>query len=149
MFLQKMGFTLVWYTSSLLGHVLWTLPFTFLIMLISFNRFDVTVEEAASVMGASPFKAFCTVTFPMIKPGIAVSALFGFTLSFDELIRTIFLAGTENTLPLFLMASLTVRVTPKLYALGTLITVFSLIIVIGSLLYATRERKALNSNLYA
>jgi putative spermidine/putrescine transport system permease protein len=140
MFIQKMGFTLSWYTTGLLGHVIWTLPFTFLIMLMSFNRFDVTVEEAASVLGASPWTVFRTVTFPIIKPGVAVSFLFGFTLSFDELIRTVFLAGSENTLPLFLMASLTVRVTPMLYALGSLITIFSLILVIGSLLYATRKR---------
>lgn len=140
MFLQKMGFTLNWYTTGLIGHIIWTLPFTFLIMIMSFNRFDSTVEEAASVLGASPWVTFKTVTFPLIKPGIAVSALFGFTLSFDELIRTLFLAGTKNTLPLYLMASLTVRVTPMLYALGSIITVFSLIIVIGTLLYATRRQ---------
>jgi len=140
MFFQKMGFTLNWYTSGLIGHIVWTLPFTFLIMIMSFNRFDTTVEEAASVLGASPWTKFKTVTFPLIKPGIAVSALFGFTLSFDELIRTLFLAGTKNTLPLFLMASLTVRVTPLMYALGSIITVCSLLLVIGTLLYATRRR---------
>ena len=140
MFMQRIGFALNWYASGLIGHIVWTLPFTFLIMIMSFNRFDTTVEEAASVLGASPWTKFKTVTFPLIKPGIAVSALFGFTLSFDELIRTLFLAGTKNTLPLFLMASLTVRVTPLMYALGSIITVCSLLLVIGTLLYATRRR---------
>ncbi len=140
MFMQRIGFALNWYTSGLIVHVIWTLPFTFLIMIMSFNRFDTSVEEAASVLGASPWATFKTVTFPVIKPGFAVSALFGFTLSFDELIRTLFVAGIKNTLPLFLMASMTVRVTPMIYALGSIITACSLILVVGTLFYATRRR---------
>jgi len=141
MFFQKVGFTLQWYTTGLIGHLIWTVPFTFLIMLMTFSRFDKTVEEAACVLGASPWTTFRTVTFPIILPGIAVSALFGFTLSFDEFIRTIFLGGSENTLPLLLLASLTVRVTPRLYALGTVTTIFSIIIVISFLVFLTRRQK--------
>ncbi|NIQ40154.1 MAG: ABC transporter permease subunit [Proteobacteria bacterium] len=140
MFFQKVGIDLDWYTTGLIGHLIWTVPFTFLIMLMTFSRFDTTVEEAASVLGASPWVCFRTVTLPIIAPGIAVSGLFGFTLSFDEFIRTIFLGGPQNTLPLLLLASLTVRVTPKLYALGTVTTVFSILIVVGFLLYLTRRR---------
>jgi len=141
MFFQKMGIDHNWYSTGLIGHLIWTTPFTFLIMLMTFSRFDTTVEEAASVLGASPWTTFRTVTFPIILPGIAVSALFGFTLSFDEFIRTIFLGGSENTLPLLLLASLTVRVTPRLYALGTVTTIFSIIIVISSLVFLTRRQK--------
>jgi putative spermidine/putrescine transport system permease protein len=140
MFFQKIGINLQWYTTGLIGHLIWTVPFTFLIMLMTFSRFDTTVEEAASVLGASPWTTFRTVTFPIILPGIAVSALFGFTLSFDEFIRTTFLGGSENTLPLLLLASLTVRVTPRLYALGTMTTVISVIVVISFLVFLTRSQ---------
>jgi len=142
LFFDRVGIDLHWYTTGLIGHLVWTVPFTFLIMLMSFTRFDVTVEEAASVLGASPWTRFRTVTFPIIVPGLAISALFGFTLSFDEFIRTIFLGGTENTLPLLLMASLTARVTPKIYALGVVTTVISIVTVIGFLWFVTRRQSA-------
>jgi putative spermidine/putrescine transport system permease protein len=140
LFFNRMGFDFGWYTTGLIGHLIWTVPFTFLIMLMTFTRFDVTVEEAARALGASPWTTFRTVTFPIILPGLAVSALFGFTLSFDEFIRTIFLGGTQNTLPLLLLASLTVRVTPRIYALGTVTTVISLLIVVSFLVFVTRRQ---------
>jgi putative spermidine/putrescine transport system permease protein len=142
LFFNGIGIDLHWYTTGLIGHLIWTVPFTFLIMLMTFTRFDVTVEEAASVLGASPWTKFRTVTLPIITPGLAVSALFGFTLSFDEFIRTIFLGGPENTLPLLLLASLTARVTPMIYALGTVTTVISLIVVVGFLWFVTRRQPA-------
>ena len=139
LFFNRMGVALGWYTTALVGHLVWTIPFTFLVMLITFSRFDPTVEEAASVLGASPWTTFRTVTFPIIVPGLSIAALFGFTLSFDEFIRTVFLSGPQNTLPLLVMASLTARVTPKIYALGTVTTVLSLIIVISILWFVTRK----------
>lgn len=140
MFFQKVGIDYNWYSTGLIGHLIWTTPFTFLIMLMTFSRFDTTAEEAASVLGASPWTTFRTMTFPIILPGIAVSALFGFTLSFDEFVRTIFLGGSQNTLPLLLLASLTVRVTPMLYALGTVTTVISLIVVVSFLMFLTHRQ---------
>jgi len=140
LFYNRLGIELSWYATGLVGHLIWTFPFCFLIMLMTFTRFDKTIEEAASVLGASPLTTFRTVTFPIIVPGLAVSGLFAFTLSFDEFIRTIFLGGPENTLPLLLVASLTARVTPQVYALGTLTTLFSLIVVIGFLVYVTKRR---------
>jgi len=140
LFFNGAGVELGWYTTGLIGHLVWTIPFTFLVMLMTFTRFDPTVEEAASVLGASPWVTFRTVTFPLIVPGLSISALFGFTLSFDEFIRTVYIGGPENTLPLLVMASLTARVTPQIYALGTVTTVISLIIVVGFLWFITRRR---------
>ena len=108
---------------------MWTLPFGFLVMMAVFNRFDSSLEEAARDMGASEWVVFKEVTLPLILPGIVAAGLFGFTLSYDEFARTTLLAGEYNTLPLDINASMTQRIRPTLFALGTASTVFSLLMI--------------------
>lgn len=138
--LRAIGISPSWWFSGLGVHVIWTLPFGFLVMLAVFNRFDARLEEAARDMGASEWTVFKEVTLPLILPGIVASGLFGFTLSYDEFARTTLLAGEFNTLPLDIYASMTQRVRPTIFALGTASTIFSIFliaafVVIYSLLY--------------
>lgn len=122
---------------SLLGvHVVWALPFAFLVMLAVLNRFDPGIEESARDLGASELRSFFEVVLPIIWPGVLSAALFGFTLSLNEFERSV-LATSENTLPLQLWAMLTVQIIePDLYALGTLTTLVTFIIV-GALFIPT------------
>lgn len=115
---------------SLLGvHVIWALPFAFLVMLAVLNRFDPRLEEAARDLGASEARTFVEVVFPIIWPGILSAGLFGFTLSLNEFERSV-LVTSDNTLPLQLWAMLTVSIIePDLYALGTLTTLITFLIV--------------------
>lgn len=138
--LKVVGIPPAWWYSALGVHVVWTLPFGFLVMMAVFNRFDHRLEEAARDMGADEWTVFKEVTLPLILPGIVAAGLFGFTLSYDEFARTTLLAGANNTLPLDINASLTQRVQPTLFALGTASTIFSLamiglFIVIYTILY--------------
>ncbi len=127
--LKQLGISPAWWSSALGVHVVWTLPFGFLIMLAVFNRFDATLEEAARDMGASEWTVFKEVTLPLITPGIVAAGLFGFTLSYDEFARTTLLSGEYNTLPLDINASMTQRIRPTLFALGTASTIFSLMMI--------------------
>ncbi|HYM01900.1 MAG TPA: ABC transporter permease [Stellaceae bacterium] len=127
--LRQVGMAPAWWYSGLGVHVVWTLPFGFLVMMAVFNRFDARLEEAARDMGADEWTVFKEVTLPLITPGIVAAGLFGFTLSYDEFARTTLLAGAQNTLPLDINASLTQRVQPTLFALGTASTVFSLLMI--------------------
>jgi putative spermidine/putrescine transport system permease protein len=122
---------------SLLGvHVVWALPFAFLVMLAVLNRFDPRIEESARDLGASEARTFFEVVFPIIWPGVLSAALFGFTLSLNEFERSV-LATSESTLPLQLWAMLTVSIIePDLYALGTLTTLVTFLIV-GALFIPT------------
>jgi putative spermidine/putrescine transport system permease protein len=138
--LRVVGIPPGWWYSGLGVHVVWTLPFGFLVMMAVFNRFDSRLEEAARDMGADEWTVFKEVTLPLITPGIVAAGLFGFTLSYDEFARTTLLSGGQNTLPLDINASLTQRVQPTLFALGTASTLFSLLmiglfIVIYTILY--------------
>ena len=138
--LRELDISPAWWSSGLGVHVVWTLPFGFLVMMAVFNRFDASLEEAARDMGADEWTVFKEVTLPLIGPGIAAAGLFGFTLSYDEFARTTLLAGEYNTLPLDINASMTQRIRPTLFALGTASTLFSLsmiglFVVIYTVLY--------------
>jgi len=138
--MREVGIPAAWWSSALGVHVVWTLPFGFLVMMAVFNRFDVSLEEAARDMGADEWTVFKEITFPLILPGIVAAGLFGFTLSYDEFARTTLLAGEFNTLPLDINASMTQRIRPTLFALGTASTIFSLLmiglfLVVYSILY--------------
>ena len=138
--LREVGIPAAWWSSGLGVHVVWTLPFGFLVMMAVFNRFDTSLEEAARDMGADEWTVFKEVTLPLILPGIVAAGLFGFTLSYDEFARTTLLAGEFNTLPLDINASMTQRIRPTLFALGTASTIFSLLmiglfLVVYSILY--------------
>ena len=127
--LKQVGIPPAWWSSALGVHVVWTLPFGFLIMMAVFNRFDSSLEEAARDMGANEWTVIKEVTLPLIAPGIVAAGLFGFTLSYDEFARTTLLAGEFNTLPLDINASMTQRIRPTLFALGTASTLFSLMMI--------------------
>ena len=127
--LKQLGISPAWWSTGLGVHVVWTLPFGFLVMMAVFNRFDSGLEEAARDMGASEWTVFTEVTLPLITPGIVAAGLFGFTLSYDEFARTTLLAGEYNTLPLDINASMTQRIRPTLFALGTASTLFSLLMI--------------------
>ena len=127
--MRQFGISPHWWSSALAVHVVWTLPFGFLVMMAVFNRFDERLEEAARDMGASEWVVFKEVTLPLITPGIVAAGLFGFTLSYDEFARTTLLAGEYNTLPLDINASMTQRIRPTLFALGTASTLFSLVMI--------------------
>jgi putative spermidine/putrescine transport system permease protein len=132
------------FSSALGAHLSWTLPFGLLIMFAIFNRFDPRYEEAARDLGASPWQALRHVVLPIIGPSVVGIGLFGFTLSWDEIARTSQAIGYLNTLPLELQGQTTTVTTPVIYALGTLTTAVSLL-VIGTALAAIallRRRQA-------
>ena len=93
------------------------------------GRFDRAYEEAATDLGASGWQRLRHVTLPIVLPGIIGVALFGFTLSYDEFPRTVLTSGSSNTLPLEIWAMTTDVTSPALFALGTVTTVISFIVI--------------------
>jgi putative spermidine/putrescine transport system permease protein len=117
------------YTSGLGAHLTWTLPFGLLIMFAVFNRFNPAYEEAALDQGATPWQTFLHVVLPLIGPSVVGIGMFGFTLSWDEIARSSQAIGDLNTLPLELQGLTTTVTTPSIYALGTLTTGISLLVI--------------------
>ncbi len=123
------GLDPAWYSSALGAQLTWTLPFGLLIMFAVFNRFNRAWEEAARDLGSSPWQRFRHVVLPIIAPSVVGIALFGFTLSYDEFARTLLTAGSDNTLPLEIFGMTTNVTTPVLYALGTVTTGLSFVVI--------------------
>lgn len=117
------------YTSGLGAHLTWTLPFGLLIMFAVFNRFNPAYEEAAIDLGATPWQTFRHVVLPLIGPSVVGVGMFGFTLSWDEIARSSQTIGDFNTLPLELQGLTTTVTTPAIYALGTVTTAVSLLVI--------------------
>jgi len=126
---ELLGLERNWWSSALGAHLTWTLPFGLLIMFAVFNRFDPAYEEAARDLGASGFQTVRHVVLPIVAPSLVGVALFGFTLSYDEIARTSQSVGALNTLPLELQAMQTNASTPVIYALGAYTTGLSLLVI--------------------
>lgn len=129
---QQIGIRPSWFGSGYGAHLTWTLPFGVLIMFAIFNRFSPSYEEAARDLGASPWQTFYHVLLPMIAPSLVGVGLFGFSLSYDEFARSLLTMGSFNTLPLEIYGMTTNVTTPVLYALGTVTTLFSFLIIGGT-----------------
>ena len=129
------------FTSGLGAHLTWTLPFGLLIMFAVFNRFNPAYEEAARDLGASPWQTFRHVVLPLIGPSVIGIGMFGFTLSWDEIARSSQAIGDVNTLPLELQGLTTTVTTPAIYALGTVTTAISLLVVSLALIAAAMLRR--------
>lgn len=140
---QSLGLEAAWYTSALGAHLSWTLPFGVLIMFAVFSRFDSAWEEAAVDLGATKMQITRMVVVPILAPGLIAVALFGFTLSYDEFSRSQQTSGALNTLPLEIWG-MTLNVTsPGLYALGTVTTIVSFVIIgvcLGSIAIIQKKR---------
>jgi spermidine/putrescine transport system permease protein len=127
--LLQLGFELSLLTVTL-GHILFCIPFAMTVLRASFQGLDRSLEEASLDLGESAAMTFLRVTLPLVAPGLISSLLICFTLSFDEFILAFFLSGTEPTLPIYIWSQL--RFTAKLpnvLALGSLILLFSLILL--------------------
>jgi len=140
---EMLGIERTWYSSALGAHLTWTLPFGLLIMLAVFNRFNPAYEEAARDLGARGWQTVRYIVVPIIAPSLVGVALFGFTLSYDEIARTSQSVGALNTLPLELEAMQTNATTPVIYALGATTTGLSLFVISACLLgvMAVRRRR--------
>lgn len=108
--------------SIVVAHITFCLAYVIITVRARLQDFDFSLEEAAQDLGASSFKTFWKITFPLIWPGILSGALMAFTLSFDDFIVTFFTTGVgSDTLPIKLYSMIKFGVSPKVNALSTLI----------------------------
>ena len=129
------------YTSALGAQLTWTLPFGLLTMFAVVARFNRAYEEAATDLGASPWQRLRYVTLPLLAPGIIGVAIGAFTLSYDEYARTTLTIGSHNTLPLEIYALVSSDSTPTLFAIGTVTTAVSFVLIGLTLFFVVRMQR--------
>lgn len=117
-------------TGFLLAHMVLTVPYVVVTVSAALARFDPTLELAALSLGASRFEAIRRVTLPLALPGVLAGAAFAFVTSFDEAVVSFFISGvTAKTLPKKLFEDIDFDVSPTVAAVGTLLTLLSLLVM--------------------
>jgi putative spermidine/putrescine transport system permease protein len=129
------------FTSALAAQLTWTLPFGLFTVFAVVNRFDRSWEEAASDLGATSRQRLRHVTLPILMPGIMGVAIAAFTLSYDEYARTTLTIGAKNTLPLEIYALISSATSPTLFAIGTITTAASFLLIAVTLLIVIRTQR--------
>ena len=110
------------FTTILISHVTFCLPYVILQVLPKLRQMDSNIPEAAQDLGCTPTRAFFKVTIPEIMPGIITGAIMAFTMSLDDFVISYFTSGAGfQTLPVRIYNMTKKTVTPKMYALATII----------------------------
>ena len=108
--------------TMLIAHVTFCLPYVILQVLPKLRQMDPALPEAAMDLGCTPLRAFAKVELPEIFPGILTGLIMSFTLSLDDFVISYFTSGNGfETLPIRIYSMTKKTVTPKMYALATLI----------------------------
>lgn len=124
------------FATIIAGHATFGFPIVFNMVAARVARLPRSLEEAAADLGATPTQTFTRVVFPAIRSPLIAGALLAFTLSFDEIIVTIFLTGQQNTLPMAIWSRLRFGMTPEINATVTVILIVSGILVVLSQRFA-------------
>ena len=108
--------------TMLISHVTFCLPYVILQVLPKLQQMDKALPEAAMDLGCTPLRAFLRVEVPEILPGVVTGMIMVFTLSLDDFVISYFTQGNGfQTLPIRIYSMTKKTVTPKMYALATII----------------------------
>ena len=119
------------FTTLILAHITFNLPYVILNVMPKLRQMDKFVYEAALDLGCNPTQAFFKVVIPEIAPGIISGLLMSFTFSLDDFIISYFVSGTTSqTLPITIYSMTRKKVSPEINALSTIIFIIVLIVLI-------------------
>ncbi len=119
--------------SLLIAHITFCLPFAIVAINSRIHTLDINLYYSALDLGATRRKAITHILLPLLMPAVLSAFLLGFTLSFDDVIISYFVAGPDfNILPLTIYSLVRMGVTPELNALCSITLVISMILVIIS-----------------
>lgn len=122
------------------AHLLWAMPFAFIVILTSMSVVKRSYLMAAADLGASWLRLTRDITLPLLMPGIISAFIFAFLLSLNEFARAYYLVGRQNTLPIELFGRMNSGASPTIYALsGAIFFVSILCVTLIVVLYRRRN----------
>jgi len=129
------------FTTMLLAHIVFDIPYVILSVLPKLKQLPANIEDAAMDLGATPWYALRKVVLPQIKPGIISGLLIAFTMSIDDFVISFFTTGNGVTNLAIEVYSMTRRgLTPEINALSTLM--FAAVLILLLLSNITANKKA-------
>jgi putrescine transport system permease protein len=126
-----------------LAHVSFCMAYVAVVIQSRLAGFDQSLEEAAQDLGAHPAKVFWRITLPLILPAVLAGWLLAFTLSWDDLVISQFVAGPgSSTLPMVIFSKVRLGVSPDVNALATLmVSVVASGVVVATVWMRHRQRR--------
>lgn len=119
-----------WYVL-VLGHTVLLLPYAVRVTGVALAGMDPALEQAARGLGASPLRAFWTITLPLLRPGIFSAALLSFITSFNNVPLSLLLQGrSTTTLPVTMLGYVQQSYDPMVAATSTLILAATVVLAI-------------------
>ncbi len=119
--------------TVMVGHVVISLPYTFLVLVPRLERIEESLEEAAKDLGASGWRTFRSITLPLTLPAILSAFMIAFTLSFDEYAVASFVIGRQVTYPIYLFSQLRFPTRlPPVIAVAVIVITASLLIILAT-----------------
>jgi spermidine/putrescine transport system permease protein len=129
-FIQVLNLTLGM-LSIIIAHITFCIGFVAIVVHARLAGMDDSLFEAARDLGATPWRTFRLVTFPLILPGVIAGLLMSFTMSIDDFVITFFTAGVGvSTLPLQIYSMIKIAVTPEVNAVSTLLMLITLTLIV-------------------
>jgi putrescine transport system permease protein len=131
------------FATIVIAHITFSMAYVTVVVQSRLSTFDDSLEEAAMDLGARPAKVFFSITLPLILPAILSGWLLAFTLSWDDLVISQFVAGPgSTTLPMVVFSKVRLGVSPDINALATImVTIVGAGVVLSSLYMRRQERR--------
>ncbi|CAN7332615.1 ABC transporter permease subunit [Devosia sp. LjRoot16] len=108
--------------TIIIAHTTFCMAYITVVVQSRLSDLDLSLEEAAMDLGATPFRVFFDITLPIIAPALVSGWLLGFTLSLDDLVIASFVSGPgSSTLPMVIFSKIKLGVSPDVNALATII----------------------------
>jgi putative spermidine/putrescine transport system permease protein len=127
----------VW--TIMVGHATFCIVIVYNNVVARFRRTPSSMLEASMDLGADPFQTFRYVLLPNIATALLAGGMLAFALSFDEIIVTTFTAGTQRTLPIWLLNQLgKPRDTPITNVVAMMVMLMTMLPILGAY-YLTRD----------
>jgi len=131
-------------TTITIAHITFSLSYVSVIVQARLAGFDGSLEEAALDLGARPATVFRRITLPLIMPAVVSGWLLSFTLSWDDVVISQFVAGPgSSTLPMVIFSKVRLGVSPDVNALATLMVLVVAAGVVLSTLWMQRRGRRL------
>ena len=119
--------------TIVIGHATFCVVIVYNNVIARLRRTSPSLVEASMDLGADGWQTFRFVTFPVLSTALISGALLAFALSFDEVIVTLFTAGAQNTLPIWILGKIRLgQQLPEVNAVVFVVIVLTIIPVIVS-----------------
>lgn len=130
-------------TTITIAHVTFSMAYVTVVIQSRLASFDDSLEEAAMDLGARPAKVFWRITLPLIMPAVVSGWLLAFTLSWDDVVISQFVAGpSSTTLPMVIFSKVRLGVSPDVNALATImVLIVATGVVVSALTLQRQERR--------